>query len=130
MAETTIISAVARNVEQPTARIVEVTNPAVDRTSKVEISESAKAALDQIGQMQNSFVADMDAHKVATEVDLQASMSKPGMTPEAMLAESVEAMRMQTETSRAVQEQLTRFAMVSSVATSFGRNLNMFLRGQ
>ena len=127
------ISAVASSAAAKPTQFIQLENPGVspNKPDPSGLSEAARSALSSVGDMQTDLQKNLD---VAEERRVEAlsdtkSTSVPGSTAEA-LSEAARAIQTQMEVSIRVQQQLTRFVMVSSVSSSFGKNLNMFLRGQ
>lgn len=87
------------------------------------LSAAAKSALAGIERFQGGFAAD-----VAPSVKPQAGA---GTVPDA--GSGLDQARMlveQMQQTTRVQAQLVQFVTASSISSSLGRNLNMFLRGQ
>lgn len=104
-------------------------NPDVTSGESTAMSAVARSTLDAIGSLQSGFDALPQQGTEAPEatVEIQpASEAVPEMTPEA----SMQVMADQFQTAIDTQMQLAHFSMTSSVSSSLGRNLNMFLRGQ
>ncbi len=94
------------------------------------LSAMGQSMLSGIGRMQSEFDGGVRAAFAPTP---DSVASPPATTPQEASDRIQEAARLfaeQIEASTRVQEQLTRFVMASSVSSSLGRNLNMFLRGQ
>lgn len=117
--------------------IVRVPNPGQE--GDVFLSRAAEATLSKLSQMQSEFA------KVAQANATNASVAPPqaqaasagghtvgadGAKPEVDLAKSMSEAARSINSAAAVQQQLAQFVVASSVSSSFGRNLNMFLRGQ
>ena len=127
------ISAVASSATAKPAQFIQIENPAAspNKPDPSGLSEAARSALDSVGDMQADLQKNLDVanERRAEALSETKSASVPGSTSEA-LSEAARAIQTQMEVSIRVQQQLTRFVMVSSVSSSFGKNLNMFLRGQ
>lgn len=95
------------------------------------ISRIAEAALDGIRTLQLDLDGGLGA-ATRPEPSVQ-SMPRVGAgegVPEGLMAEHAQILADQIAASTQVQAQLVRFVMASSMSSSLGRNLNMFLRGQ
>ena len=110
-----------------------LSNPSAQHVSGdgVSLSEMARGMLSSISSLQTDFQADVvpAAQDSASISKIQESGRTEKTDPE-HINESVKILTDQIEHSSQVQQQLTRFVMASSVSSSLGRNLNMFLRGQ
>lgn len=103
--------------------------------SPMSLSEMAQSALRGVGGLQSQFQtgAVAQARPEPMTVALQPGGSAPGTAAaksEAAIGDSAQMLAAQIESSSQVQAQLTRFVAASSMSSSLGRNLNMFLRGQ
>lgn len=87
------------------------------------LSDTAQAALSRVAEMQTEF-----RMETARAQDLRPDLSRPtdGSAMEDLTARLVQQM----ETSTRIQAQIAEFTMAASISSSFGRDLNMFLRGQ
>lgn len=123
------ISAIGNTVAQTTRPMaMTFTNPVGSSNAPLEMSDFARATLSQVNEMQTSYNREVRA---AQETSQKVASADPAtLEPDMRLAEAARAMGGQIEAATRVQEQLARFVMASSVSSSFGRNLNMFLRGQ
>lgn len=63
-------------------------------------------------------------------IDLAGAGERGGLSTLERLEAQLNAQIAQVQQSAQVQQQLAQFVMASSVSSSLGRNLNMFLRGQ
>lgn len=127
------ISAAASSASAKPPELIQLNNPAVspNKPDPSGLSEAAQSALSSVGEMQKDMQKSFDASN-ERRAEALSDANRPSMetsTSEAM-SEATRAIQMQMEVSLRVQQQLTRFVMVSSVSSSFGKNLNMFLRGQ
>ncbi len=114
---------------------VEVHNPAPSPSdaANVQLSSVANEALEGLQNLKQGLQTNLDAANSLRENQLDAARTKlensendgVGRIEEAQLQ-----MREHMDVSIRVQQQLAQFVMVSSVSSSFGKNLNMFLRGQ
>ena len=100
----------------------------------VSLSKAAEASLQKLGQMQNEF---QDVAKATEAIKTRVLDTNPGSglatdTSEGRhdLAHAAKEVAASIEASAQIQAQLAQFVLASSVSSSFGRNLNMFLRGQ
>lgn len=99
----------------------------------VSLSEMAQNILSRIGTLQEGFEATVlptaspDSQAHVGKVDELSQAREPA---ENKFDASVTLLAEQIQHSTQVQQQLTRFMMASSISSSLGRNLNMFLRGQ
>lgn len=127
------ISAAASSASAKPAQFIQLNNPAVspNKPDPSGLSEAAQTALNSVGEMQLDMQKSLDAsnERRAQALSETNNSSVPDSANEAV-AEASRAIQTQMEVSLRVQQQLTRFVMVSSVSSSFGKNLNMFLRGQ
>ncbi len=127
------ISAVASSAAAKPTQLVQIENPAASpvKADPSGMTEAARSALNSVGKMQTELQDNLDIanERRAEALSETKSASAPSSTSEA-LSEAARSIQTQMEVSLRVQQQLTRFVMVSSVSSSFGRNLNMFLRGQ
>ncbi len=127
------ISAALSSASAKPAQFIQLNNPAAspNRAEASGLSEAAQSALNSVGEMQQdmqkSFDASNERRAQALSETNNASASGSGSQT---VADATRAIQTQMEVSLRVQQQLTRFVMVSSVSSSFGKNLNMFLRGQ
>lgn len=97
----------------------------------ISLSEMAKSMLSSVSELQSGFQKDVaPASQESAQVrELEASGQTERVDPQ-HVPEAAKILADQIEQSTQVQQQLTRFMMASSVSSSLGRNLNMFLRGQ
>lgn len=115
---------------------VEIRNVSGDamEATKVELSETAREALASLGSLERGLQVDLDAAAALRETDLASMKERAENVAESSDAETLAsaqfAMAQQMDIAVRVQQQLTQFVMVSSVSSSFGKNLNTFLRGQ
>ncbi len=127
---TEVITAVTGN---DTLNTMRVTNPELSRSTDFTLSDAAKSTLDMIGKMQGDYNREIsaarDVSSGAQSPQIKADGASPDMPADRMVA-AAELMGRQIDASARVQEQLAKFVMASSVSSSFGRDLNMFLRGQ
>ncbi len=116
------ISAIASST-QP---MVRVPNPAGGEGG-LSLSDAARNTLSSLGQLQADFAR--EAHRATgMKPDAMATPTEASGAPDVMKA--AHTMADQIEASTQVQAQLVKFVAASSISSSFGRNLNMFLRGQ
>ena len=112
-----------------TQRFVNPVRPGGDDLS---LSSMARATLRGLGSMQAEFdrgvqgVPGADGPKSGQVVN----RSEPVDPSTTGMEKAAQVMAEQIETATRAQEQLVRFVAASSVSSSLGRNLNMFLRGQ
>lgn len=117
------------------AGTVRLDNPAtqVGGGQGPSLSDMARSALSSVGGLQQDFQSGVvpqagpEAGARAIQpvsVPGEAAAGQPGMSG------AVATLTQQIEASTRVQAQLTRFVAASSMSSSLGRNLNMFLRGQ
>lgn len=126
------ISSVSAVGTSSTLRFTQQAGAAGGQPGELSLSDAARSALDSIGKMHANFdkaSASVDAQPRTVSVGLDASRTTEAHPGDAV-SEAAKVVSQQIESSMRVQEQLARFVMVSSVSSSFGRNLNMFLRGQ
>lgn len=120
------------------AHIQKFDNPAgAGSDLKLEMSDMAQKMLNRLGDLQADFDVNRGAdmaddplnatRAVQTETAMMGAPSRPE-TPG--LAEAMTRMGQQMENSVAVQAQLVQFTLATSMSSSLGKNLNMFLRGQ
>lgn len=133
----TSISDVVPNLETGASQksFVEIQNPVQDAAdvASVNLSDAANDALEGLQALKENLQTELDSAQSLREADLQADRSGASNGEQDRtnsLAEAQMSMREHMEVSIRVQQQLAQFVMVSSVSSSFGRNLNMFLRGQ
>ena len=98
----------------------------------VSLSDMAQNMLSRIGALQEGFETRVLStgttdNPAVSNVDKLAQSNEEGA---GRFDSSIQLFAEQIEHSTQVQQQLTRFMMASSVSSSLGRNLNMFLRGQ
>jgi hypothetical protein len=128
---TTTVSALAPVDQMPR---VHLPNPEPGRD--IFLSRAAEATLSKLSQMQAEFarVADTVAPRATALSEAPGpgagARVQEGQTGAADLARSMEEVSRSIHATTAVQAQLAQFVVASSVSSSFGRNLNMFLRGQ
>ena len=114
--------------------IVRVPNPGQD--NEVFLSRAAEATLNKLSQMQSEFAKVAQANAPGASAAAPQATSTPAGGQAAAASSDADFAKAVTEVSRSfnsaavVQQQLTQFVLASSVSSSFGRNLNMFLRGQ
>lgn len=95
------------------------------------LSHMAEAALSGIEKLQADMGNGMKpAAEPAPTIDAITRPGEADRVPEGMLGAQAQILAEQIQASTQVQMQLARFVMASSVSSSLGRNLNMFLRGQ
>jgi hypothetical protein len=116
------ISAIASSA-QP---MVRVPNPAGGEGG-LSLSEAARGTLSSLGQLQADFAREAQR---ATQMKPEAVEAQAGPSGSPDLMKAAHTMADQIEASTQVQAQLVKFVAASSISSSFGRNLNMFLRGQ
>lgn len=116
-------------------QFVEIHNPAAESKGgqEVALSDAANEALSKLKNIESNLQNDLDAARELRERDMAGpAEGLGGDTGKAL--DRIEQMRMRMaehmDVSVRVQQQLAQFMMVSSVSSSFGKNLNMFLRGQ
>lgn len=131
---TDLIAAAGQAGGNDAMRTIRVSNPDVSPGGGFALSDAARSALAQIGQMQGDYNREIGAARGLSD-EIKASQSSPAADPAASapadrMADAAELLGRQIEASARVQEQLAKFVMASSVSSSFGRDLNMFLRGQ
>lgn len=128
---TTQVSALAPVDQTPR---VHLPNPEPGRD--VFLSRAAEATLSKLSQMQAEFsrVSDASAPRAIALSEAPGpggdARAAAGGNGAADLARSMEEAARSIHATTAVQAQLAQFVVASSVSSSFGRNLNMFLRGQ
>ena len=111
--------------------VTRFSNPAVDPNGpEVSLSEMAQGILNNISDLQSGFDQTIPSGEQAHAVPKADPAGESAATGNDAVADSMQALVHQMDQSMAVQQQLTRFVMASSVSSSLGRNLNMFLRGQ
>lgn len=96
------------------------------------ISGLADSILSGIGKLQTQMNSGL-AEPMSNPQSAVQSMSRPAegdRVPDGMVGEQTQILAEQIEASTRVQTQLVQFVMASSMSSSLGRNLNMFLRGQ
>ena len=127
------ISAVASSATAKPTQFIQLDNPAAS-PDKVQpgLSDAAKSALSSIGDMQTDLQKNLDLNNERRAQALSETKSASGenLSQTEAISEAARTIQTQMEVSLRVQQQLARFVMVSSVSSSFGRNLTMFLRGQ
>ncbi|MEM9341890.1 MAG: hypothetical protein AAGA87_02480 [Pseudomonadota bacterium] len=97
----------------------------------VSLSDMARELLSNISTMQSDFQNEVVPAAQGSDEALIASRPVEGADASGQpVTDAAKALVDQIQQSTQVQEQLTRFMMASSVSSSLGRNLNMFLRGQ
>lgn len=96
----------------------------------VSLSDMARELLSNISTMQSNFQQEVVPSAQGSDEALVASRPVDTAQPGEPVTDAARALVDQIQQSTQVQEQLTRFMMASSVSSSLGRNLNMFLRGQ
>jgi hypothetical protein len=125
------VSAIVPVSQKP---MVHLQNP--EAGSDTFLSRAAEATLSKLSQMQAEFTRVSEAS--APRANALSSANAPGSGSgigvgqgEAVdLAKSMGEVARSIHATSAVQQQLAQFVVASSVSSSFGRNLNMFLRGQ
>lgn len=128
---TTSVSALAPVDQTPR---VHLPNPEPGRD--IFLSRAAEATLSKLSQMQAEFsrVSEVNAPRATALSQAPGpggeTQAAAGQNSAADLARSMEEAARSIEATTAVQAQLAQFVVASSVSSSFGRNLNMFLRGQ
>ena len=128
---------VAANIAVQTQRsFVEIQNPAVTPASaeNVALSPAARDALSRLSDLEKNLQTELDAasamrEKMAAEKPSSADPMDE-MPGKSGIERATQSLAEHMDISIRVQQQLAQFVMVSSVSSSFGRNLNMFLRGQ
>lgn len=121
MAGPDAIGAIATATTSPT----QFANPAskgAEASDQVSLSDMAQRMLSGVSELQTDMQQAMHPDPSGTTSVAEAS-GKGEMGHLAMLSDQIHR-------SAEVQQQLTRFVMASSMSSSLGRNLNMFLRGQ
>lgn len=111
--------------------MVHLPNP--EQGGDLFLSRAAEATLSKLSQMQADFTRISEASAPRAEPVSGASGPggiEAGQNDVAELANSMGEVARSIHASTAVQQQLAQFVVASSVSSSFGRNLNMFLRGQ
>lgn len=127
---TTSVSAITP-IDQKT--MVHLQNP--DPGSDLFLSRAAEATLSKLSQMQAEY-SRVSAASAPREDAFPGTAPATGGARAAEQSEAADLARSMEEVARsihattAVQQQLAQFVVASSVSSSFGRNLNMFLRGQ
>lgn len=127
---TNSVSAIAPVDQKP---MVHLQNP--EPGSDLFLSRAAEATLSKLSQMQAEFTRVSQASAPSANASSQAPGSgsatvAAGQSEAADLARSMGDVARSIHATTAVQQQLAQFVVASSVTSSFGRNLNMFLRGQ
>lgn len=128
---TTFVSAITPVAQKP---MVHLQNPEVG--SDLFLSRAAENTLAKLSQMNAEFNRVSAASAPRPEAISQSSASVrnaqggTGQSDAVDLANSMEEVARSIHATTAVQQQLAQFVVASSVSSSFGRNLNMFLRGQ
>ena len=127
---TNSVTAIAPVDQKP---MVHLPNP--EPGSDVFLSRAAEAALSKLSQMQADFTRISEANTPTASSGTEVSQGQPvtiegGQSDVAQLSNSMGDMARSIHASAVVQQQLAQFVVASSVSSSFGRNLNMFLRGQ
>lgn len=127
---TSSVSGIAPVDQKP---IVHLPNP--EPGGDVFLSRAAEAALSKLSHMQAEFsrISEASAPGNISGTDIQ--IGKPdnangSQSEVAQLSNSMNEVARSIHSSTVVQQQLAQFVVASSVSSSFGRNLNMFLRGQ
>ena len=126
------ISAVGASNGSATLRFTQPAGDSSAVTGELSLSDAARSALKSISNMHASFdsaTAAVENQPKTIGPALEAARSTAEHPADAV-ADVAKVVSAQIESSIQVQEQLAKFVMVSSVSSSFGRNLNMFLRGQ
>ena len=95
------------------------------------LSDAARGILASISDLQAGFQKDVvptaGARGETAATGVHGAEAPKG---DAAIEDAASMLAAQIEQSTAVQQQLAHFVMASSVSSSLGRNLNMFLRGQ
>lgn len=121
----------AAGVTQGNAQAIRVENPAFQGLGQdIGLTDVAKQTLAGIENLQAGFQGTL-ATTEASSSGMPASVGaagEVGSTDSAM--QTAERLVAQIEQSTQVQAQLAQFVMASSMSSSLGNNLNMFLRGQ
>lgn len=92
----------------------------------IGLSEAAQQALARIAEMQVEYRADA----AAAQGDMQRHANPVSEAENSTMEDLAARLVQQMETSARVQQQIAEFTMAASISSSFGRDLNMFLRGQ
>ncbi len=113
--------------------MVHLPNP--EPGSDVFLSRAAEATLSKLSQMQAEFSRISEASAPQAASGSENSIGRPSViegsqSEVAKLSNSMGEVARSIHSSTVVQQQLAQFVVASSVSSSFGRNLNMFLRGQ
>ena len=97
----------------------------------LSLSAIAEQALGSIGSLQDGFSQGVTPSQSPGQAidNIQRTGAGEGVHPQQTDMNSVALME-QIQASTNVQTQLVRFVTASSISSSLGRNLNMFLRGQ
>lgn len=127
---TTSVPAIAPVDQKP---MVHLPNP--EPGGDAFLSRAAEATLSKLSQMQAEFSRASEASAPSAISGSETNIGKPSMTEGsrnevAQLSNSMGEVARSIHASTVVQQQLAQFVVASSVSSSFGRNLNMFLRGQ
>lgn len=116
---------------------LKVSNPAMFAGEQnLSLSDMAQSALKSVSSMQSGFQNQLAAQpkfevKSFEGNGVNATMSKSSaQNPADSVAAATLKLTEQIEKSGVLQAQLTRFVAASSISSSLGKNLNMFLRGQ
>ena len=108
-------------------------NPVKSAGDGPSLSSMASATLRGLGQMQADFSQGVkgvpgtekaSSGQVVNRTEAATDPATQGVEKAAKI------MSEQMETTMRAQEQLVKFVAASSISSSLGRNLNMFLRGQ
>lgn len=91
-------------------------------TDQVTISDMAERMLSNVTTLQTDMQSAMQTGQQNTAVN-SGAVDNAEITSLSMITDQIHR-------ATEVQQQLTRFVMASSMSSSLGRNLNMFLRGQ
>ena len=107
-------------------------NPVQPTGDDLSLSSMARSTLSGLGSMQAEFDRGVQGipkgeHAGSGQVVNRSEPADPSVTG---VEKAAKTMGEQIETATRAQEQLVRFVAASSVSSSLGRNLNMFLRGQ
>lgn len=94
------------------------------------MTAAAERALAGIGRLQQGFEANVAPSAEGQNGVSAMTGSDPARAAENDTMNQARMMIDQIEQTTQVQAQLVQFVMASSVSSSLGRNLNMFLRGQ
>lgn len=120
------------------ANVQKFANPtAASFDPKLEMSDMAQKMLERLGNLQKDFAVNRSTHAGLQPLDaaraIQSETAMVGSTsvvPPPTMAESMIQLTNQTDNAMSVQNQLLKFTMASSISSSMGKDLNMFLRGQ